>query len=383
MGAYRRNNPENAALLIRSLMDPLAVTTCGLADWDLLLSQARCCRLLPRLACLVEEAAITQRLPRDVQPHLLTGRVIAAQHARITRWEVNRLEQCLKDAGIPIVLLKGAAYLAAGLPPARGRLCSDVDILVPRSQLRAVEAALRSHGYQDLELDTYDQRYYRTWMHELPPLKHRDRTAPVDVHHNILPLTGRLHPDPEALFAAARPVAGSIFKVLGPEDMVLHSAAHFFQDGDLAGGLRDLIDVHDLLRHFGRDGGFWQSLVPRARSMDLERPLYYALRYTKKILGTSIPASVMEAGDQARPVPPVIVLMDFCAGRALETPDPDELPSRFSGLATWCLYVRSHWLRMPPLLLARHLTRKAFRRWIEWWKRRREEQDIQHAPRDA
>jgi hypothetical protein len=58
------------------------------------------------------------------------------------------------------------------------------------------------------------------------------------------------------------------------------------------------------------------------------------------------------------------------------------MPSRLSGMARWALYVRSHWLRMPPLLLMQHLTRKVLRRWIEWWKRRREEQDIQHAKRD-
>jgi len=74
--------------------------------------------------------------------------------------------------------------------------------------------------------------------------------------------------------------------------------------------------------------------------------------------------------------------MDFCAGRALATPHPDDMPSRLSGMARWALYVRSHWLRMPPLLLMQHLTRKVLRRWIEWWKRRREEQDIQHAKRD-
>ena len=39
-----------------------------------------------------------------------------------------------------------------------------------------------------------------------------------------------------------------------------------------------------------------------------------------------------------------------------------ERPRRRAGLARWLLYVRSHWLRMPPLLLARHLLRKSLRR---------------------
>ena len=30
--------------------------------------------------------------------------------------------------------------------------------------------------------------------------------------------------------------------------------------------------------------------------------------------------------------------------------------------AALALYIRSHWLRMPPLLLARHLLRKSVRR---------------------
>jgi hypothetical protein len=32
--------------------------------------------------------------------------------------------------------------------------------------------------------------------------------------------------------------------------MVLHSATHLFYDGELNHGLRDLVDLDDLLRHF-------------------------------------------------------------------------------------------------------------------------------------
>jgi hypothetical protein len=54
------------------------------------------------------------------------------------------------------------------------------------------------------------------------------------------------------------------------------------------------------------------------------------------------------------------VLMDAIWRRALLCPHPG---SGLTGTATalFALYVRGHWLRMPPLLLARHLTIKAFR----------------------
>ena len=129
-------------------------------------------------------------------------------------------------------------------------------------------------GWEPVKLDPYDQRYYRTWMHELPPLRHHRRRTVIDVHHTILPESGRLRPDPADLLQAARPTGDGPFRVLAPTDMVLHSAAHLFQDGTLGMGLRDLTDLDALLRHFGETPGFWSALVRRAerlRSLLAER----------------------------------------------------------------------------------------------------------------
>jgi hypothetical protein len=73
--------------------------------------------------------------------------------------------------------------------------------------------------------------------------------------------------------------------------------------------------------------------------------------------------------------------MDSLVGGSLAIRTGAE-PPMLAGIARWCLYVRSHWLRMPPILLARHLTRKAFKRWIERWEERKKDQDVQHARRD-
>ena len=88
--------------------------------------------------------------------------------------------------------------------------------------------------------------------------------------------------------------------------MVLHSAAHLFQDGELNGGLRDLVDLDSLLRHFGSDENFWGGLVSRAQTMDLERPLYYALRYCEQWLGTPVP----DTSTLKRPRTPARAIMD-------------------------------------------------------------------------
>jgi hypothetical protein len=105
------------------------------------------------------------------------------------RWEISRIQRALASVDTPIIFLKGAAYLMSALANAKGRLSSDIDILVAKNMLPQVESALIEHGWEPIKLADYDQLYYRTWAHELPPLRHRDRNTVVDVHHTILPLT--------------------------------------------------------------------------------------------------------------------------------------------------------------------------------------------------
>jgi Uncharacterised nucleotidyltransferase len=248
--------PADSELLLRVLISPAAMAGLIKAEWDRVLPLARTSHLLGRLASEAQAHGLTDRLSSRVRGHLDAGATVAAHNEQTMRWELNRIERALTHLDIPILLLKGAAYVAAGLPAARGRSVSDVDIMVPRTALDAVETALEDAGWQHMKLDSYDQRYYRTWMHELPPLCHGERGTIVDVHHTILPPTARLKPDPAKLWAKARRLDDSRLHVLPPSDMVLHSAAHLFHDGDLYRSLRDLVDISDLLGHLADSQGF-------------------------------------------------------------------------------------------------------------------------------
>jgi hypothetical protein len=232
---------------------------------------------------------------------------------------------------------------------------------VPKARIHEVEAALMLQGWITTHHSAYDQRYYREWMHELPPMEHLRRQSVLDVHHTILPETARLRPDPAKLLADARPVVGMPGVMsLAPVDMVLHSMTHLFHNDDLSHGLRDLSDLDLLLRQFGRDADFWRQLVDRSREMDLARPLHYGLRCTQRILGTPVPEAALAGAEIAAPVGLVGSLMDGLWWRALRSQHATAAP-RFTAAALFLLYLRAHWLRMPPLLLMRHLTVKALR----------------------
>jgi hypothetical protein len=349
-------------LLRAALIKPEVLTRLRLPDWDGVIPQAKSAGLLGRLHVLLDEGGLGDQIPPQVRWHLLASRMIADNDERVVRWEVNRISRALDELNIPIIFLKGAAYVIMDLPVARGRLSSDVDILVSKEMLDEVEKALLKHGWEHIKVEEYDQYFYRTWSHELPPLRHRERGTIVDVHHTILPPTGRLHPDPNSLIKAATPVEGTRIKVLAPPDMVLHSAVHAFQDGDFQRAFRDLVDLDDLLRHFGLRQAFWNELVSRAEELTLVRPLFYALRYTHRHLNTPIPDFVSKDCRRWRPPWPILTTMDRLLDRALDAGGSTG-KSRWTRLSLWLLYIRSHWLRMPPWLLAKHLLRQTFRRW--------------------
>ncbi len=352
-----------AQALIDAIRFPQRLPGTPLRDWDSLLRLAKRANLIGRLAEGVHRHGLTDELPAQVKTHLRSARVLSAHQRQAIAWEARHIGKALKPTGLPLILLKGAAYAVADLSAAQGRLFGDVDVLLPKACLNQAEAALMLNGWASGQADHYDERYYRRWMHELPPMSHRRRGTVIDVHHNILPLTARNAPSADLLMDASVPVAGTDFRVLSPCDMVIHSATHLFHEGELQNGLRDLFDLDALLGELsGRQPDFWSALIDRAKVLGLVWPLHLALRYTQVVLGTEIPQQARQnmseiaakSGFSQR-------LFDAMYLRAFK---PDHrLCSDFSTeVARAALYLRGHYLRMPVGLLAMHLGRKSVMR---------------------
>lgn len=334
----------------------------GVREWETLLGQARQARMLARLAMHHADRGWLPNVPDGPRRHLEGALRLAERQQHEVRWEVDCISRALSSVDFPVVLLKGAAYLMTELPPARGRLFADIDVMVPIEHIQTVENSLFGAGWISGERDVYNQRYYRKWMHEIPPLHHVLRNTTIDLHHTITPPTSRFHVDGAKLLAHIQPVRGHAgFCVLAPTDMVLHSAVHLFQEGEFGHGLRDLLDLNDLLQHFGARPGFWNELLDRADVLGLAIPLFHALFHIRRLLGTAAPTDLLGRVERMGPDPFSRALMARMLGLAIK-PDHPSCDTRWTGLARWLLYVRSHALRMPLHLLVPHLVRKAWMR---------------------
>lgn len=332
-------------------------------DWDLLLRQARVAGVIARLTFFWKKFGLFEP-PNFVAIHLISAEKYWLSQKQIVNWELFNLIKVFDHLQLPLILLKGSAYSAADLITGFGRVFNDIDILVSKRHIDEVQEGLKFGGWFPEPLDSYDQRYYNSWMHELPPMQHIQRGTSLDVHHNILPETCILCPDADLLIQSAVKIPNTNYWTLCPQDMILHSACHLFWGGEFENGLRDLSDIDLLIREFSNnDPTFWEKLLARASLLGLGKPLFYALRYSNKMLATPLPDEVVTNTANYGGVPVKNKIMDWLFLRALK-PAHSTCNDRWTGLARWLLFVRSHWLKMPFDLLVMHLSRKAYKRLI-------------------
>ncbi len=349
-------------LLLQILKKPTAMLDLDVRDWNRVLFDAHMLKLRGRLAHDAYTQGLWKKLPLKVQQILVSAKIDAEAKQRKIMWEINRIRRALHGFEDKVILVKGGAYMAKGLQCAAGRTSVDIDILVTKNNLDIVENHLLVSGYSSQVLNEYDQQYYREWAHELPPLRHPDRMIEVDVHHTILQVTNKFSPNINLMISSAVQLEDNIY-LLSDEDMLLHSIVHLFVDGTIKSSLRNLLEQHDLITEFSVDPAFWSRFMDRAEQLNFARPVYYCLRYCRHFLNTNIPEKVMIRAKKAAPGLLASKLMDLMVFRVM-IPYGDGQSKLTDYLATNGLYMRSHWLRMPPLMLALHLTRKFYRRFV-------------------
>ena len=357
-----RNDIAGRIAWTTALREPQSALAWSLADWERVIRLARRLRLLARLAESLDAAGLLDAVPQAPRRHLLAEQQVSRFRTAAMLWALQRIRSVLGDCTFPCVLLKGAAYLGQELQIAAGRLPSDIDILVPKAHVAEVQRMLAGDGWSEVALDAHDQRYYREWSHEAPPMRHPLHPLELDLHHDILPPLARTHVDIERLLARVQPSRWHGWQVLQPVDQVLHSATHLFQDSQAVDRLRDLIDLDGLMRQFALAPSFYDDLVARARELGLSLPLAMAFHFCAEWLRTPIPIQALRelqtdgaTASQRRWLMPTLA--------ALLTPtDPDEAPRRSQDVAAVLFLARHHAGRMPLRLLLPHLLRKLRRR---------------------
>ena len=333
----------------------------SLKEWRDVVVVARAGSILPRLATFIyEEPSKSEGVPPEVQAHLIASiRHETLFHNQVineVKFVNSKISKVLERN---LIVLKGAGYVLAQCGASKGRIFSDIDLLVPRADIPRVERALHLFGFVSDTESEYDQKYYREWAHEIPPLRHFQRGSVLDVHHNIIPLVSGKAPDIN-LFLNATVESEYGVDVLRPAAMFLHSAIHLFFSEEFTNGFRDLTDLSLLLDEFIDDDEEITLLFTLAENTGFEREVFLAFRYLERVLNKRVPNELIERLAQPQLKGARLALTDFIFGKVLAVKHR-LVVVKYRGIAEWLAFIRGHLLKMPLNILVKHTASKLWR----------------------
>lgn len=320
----------------------------------------RAANLLGVFAYKVEGKAFISLLPEKFQCHITSNINYYERQSFQVGLEIFRIDKLLREVGIKPIFLKGAAYNIEKLRAVKGRTMSDIDILVSSEQIKATEQRLRSVGWQTKEITDYDDKYYREFAHEIPPMFDPISGTTLDVHHNLyLPISGKA-PDEELVRKNIVTSKDGII-VLAKHMQALHSCVHLFWNEDVSSSLRDLFDFHCICSENSTEC-FWQKIVHTAEEMHLTKLLLDVLGLAECFFGLSYPSDVRAQLEDLNKgwflnFRRQVIL--FFMQRAL-IPNSRVCNSKLLSISRRFAYIRGHLLKMPLIVLIPHMIKKVW-----------------------
>ncbi|MBN2302213.1 MAG: nucleotidyltransferase family protein [Lentisphaerae bacterium] len=198
-------------------------------------------------------------------------------------------------SGTEFILLKGA-YLASSVYQSPGlRRFSDIDILVHPSDVRNAIQKLDTLGYVPCGNRSFaDKPAISQYLNSISLNSIAPEQPAVHLHWHLV---NSMLPNNKVEMINMQTIwnsswrTGNQWRILSPEHLILHLAAHAMKHSyDRLILVRDIAEV---LSHES-DVIDWDSLLRDAIEFGLRMPVYYALLIMRNQLGMKIPADVMQ-----------------------------------------------------------------------------------------
>jgi hypothetical protein len=198
----------------------------------------------------------------------------------------------LGDAGIEVILLKGAALAATAYESFPARPMKDVDILVEAARASEAREIMCRTGWVNGSAARSDE-VYEAHHHVRPVYDGRDRSIRLEIHSALTPPGSPFAHSFAQLRAAARPVnvGSSRAFVLEPNTHAVYSSIHFAWSHEmLVGAWHAFRDINVLLQRGFID---WNRLVHVAAQWRARTCCYWTLRLAVALAGVRVPDAVL------------------------------------------------------------------------------------------
>ncbi len=266
----------------------------GRVDWAQLARMALCegaAGSVHRRIHGLSAGAVTAELDRHLKP---IGLVSQFQLAMLEQ-QFERLAAALADAGIDVVLLKGAGLACSVYDGFADRPMTDVDLLVPREDAKRAYDLAKRLGWTH-RADIAVDRDYESHQH-LPPLEDGFGIGVgLELHTELFVRESPFLFTADDIRARARPAPRAIARgarVPDAHDQLLHACLHFVWSHEMRfGAWRTFRDIDRIV---ATGEVRWDELVRRAREIRGASCCYWAFELSRQLTNTNIPKHVLSA----------------------------------------------------------------------------------------
>lgn len=263
--------------------------TLRIADWH---------RLSPMLFC---HLAPGRGAPAPVRSALERAYLASSARSLFISDARRRVVGALVAAGIPALLLKGAALVETVYPDPAQREMLDLDVLIPKAQIAEASRALAPLGYRPSPTDDDRSGRPSTQLepdaHHAPALVGREQLVAVELHHHLtIPGEGTRF-EIDQIWDRARRSPRGPHLIPSPEDLLLHVSLHFtrnrlggsYRRRQTGGALAQICDIARIVEH---EELHWEGLASSARNYGLDTRVFLAL-FAARELGVPVPSDAL------------------------------------------------------------------------------------------
>lgn len=223
----------------------------------------------------------------DLAAHLEADSFTAVAQSSLNADSLSQIEMAFKEAGLPLVLLKGAALARTVYGDMAFRTMSDMDIWVPGADMPQAASLMKQLGFRahggkpnrSLALQMLAQGEIQFYG---------EHWGMVELHWSPFPgwwLTRTTAVDETAVWQRIEPiVAGENSYQLAAEDMVIQVAVHLAVNSQFSvAAVRGLLDIALTAKSRPVD---WTVVARRARAWRVGTAVWQALSLLDQLIGT-------------------------------------------------------------------------------------------------
>ena len=241
----------------------------------------------------------------------------------------------LRQAGVEVIALKGAALLAGAVEKPTPRTMSDIDLLVCEGPPEHAWKVVQSKGWSVVDSSSTEDLYRE--HHHLPPLVDPNGVGVgLELHRRLLSGVDRLGLDVDAFLSRSRLVTVGATEVRVPsrEDMLLHACLHFAWSNKLSrGSWSTYADVHSIVADPSFDWGRFLALATTTRR--IRQCCYWTLRMGTRVADLTVPPDVLKRLDPLEGGPLATLLERHFACRIANPDAADQVAER---VQRWCWF---------------------------------------------